>query len=55
MTGTDHTKRNETFGMYKALGEMTVNVSAGIGYSLMPIRINCPAEIILVELTRSAG
>ncbi|HEV8387702.1 MAG TPA: metallophosphoesterase [Nitrososphaera sp.] len=52
MTGTDHAKRNETFGMYKALGEMTVNVSAGIGYSLMPIRINCPAEIILVELTR---
>lgn len=53
MTGTRYVKRNETFGMYKAL-DMIVNVSAGVGFSLMPIRINCPAEIIHVELTRSS-
>ena len=51
MTGTHYAKRSETFGMYKAL-DMNVNVSAGVGFSLMPIRINCPAEIIHVELTR---
>jgi predicted MPP superfamily phosphohydrolase len=52
MTGTHYAKKNETFGMYKAL-DMTVNVSAGIGFSLMPIRINCPAEVIHLEMTRS--
>jgi predicted MPP superfamily phosphohydrolase len=38
--------------MFSSLDGMAVNVSSGIGYSLMPIRINCPAEIILLELSQ---
>jgi uncharacterized protein len=50
MTGTHYAKRNEAYGLYRA-GDMYVNVSAGIGYSLMPLRINCPSEITLIELS----
>ena len=52
ITGTDYASRKEAFGLYKTSNGMYVNVSSGIGYSLMRIRVNCPPEIILVELTR---
>ena len=50
LTGTEHASRKEAYGMYKSIAGLNVNVSAGIGYSLLPIRINCPAEIIRIEL-----
>lgn len=53
LTGTHHAKRDEAFGLFKSADGVHVNVSAGIGYSLLPVRINCPAEIILIELSRS--
>jgi predicted MPP superfamily phosphohydrolase len=52
LTGTRHAKRKESYGAYRTSSGMFVNVSAGIGYSLLPIRINCPAELVLIELTR---
>jgi predicted MPP superfamily phosphohydrolase len=52
LTGTRYAKPSETYGMFSSLDGMAVNVSSGIGYSLMPIRINCPAEIILLELSQ---
>jgi predicted MPP superfamily phosphohydrolase len=52
LTGTDHATRKEAYGLYRK-DHMNVNVSAGIGYSLLPLRINCPAEIISIELTGS--
>jgi predicted MPP superfamily phosphohydrolase len=51
LTGTRYAKRNETYGLFRRTNGMVVNVSSGIGYSLMPLRINCPAEIILIELS----
>jgi predicted MPP superfamily phosphohydrolase len=53
LTGTEHASRREAYGAYKSLGGLSVNVSSGIGYSLLPIRINCPAEVILIELANS--
>ena len=50
LTGTRYAKRSETFGLFRSLNGMAVNVSSGIGYSLMPLRINCPSEIILIEI-----
>jgi predicted MPP superfamily phosphohydrolase len=50
LTGTRYATRRESYGTYRTSGGMFVNVSAGIGYSLLPIRINCPAELILIEL-----
>ncbi len=50
LTGTEHASRKEAYGMYKTMTGLNVNVSAGIGYSLLPIRINCPAEITKIEL-----
>jgi predicted MPP superfamily phosphohydrolase len=52
ITGTRHAKRKESYGAYRTPDGMFINVSAGIGYSLLPIRINCPAELVLIELTR---
>lgn len=52
LTGTNYATRQESYGTFKTLGGMFVNVSAGIGYSLLPIRINCPAELVLIELAR---
>lgn len=50
LTGTTHATRRESYGTYRTPDGMLVNVSAGIGYSLLPIRINCPAELVLIEL-----
>ncbi len=50
LTGTKYASRRESYGTYRTSGGMFVNVSAGIGYSLLPIRINCPAELVLIEL-----
>ena len=50
LTGTRYARRNETYGMFRSPNGMAVNVSSGIGYSLMPLRINCPAELILIEI-----
>jgi predicted MPP superfamily phosphohydrolase len=50
LTGTKYASRQESYGTYRTTGGMFVNVSAGIGYSLLPIRINCPAELVLIEL-----
>jgi predicted MPP superfamily phosphohydrolase len=52
LTGTRYARRHETYGLFRSLNGMAVNVSSGIGYSLMPVRINCPAEVILLELSR---
>jgi hypothetical protein len=49
-TGTKYAKRRESYGAYKTPDGMFVNVSSGIGYSLLPIRINCPPEVTLIEL-----
>ena len=50
LTGTEHASRKEAYGLYKSVTGLNVNVSAGVGYSLLPIRINCPAEIIKIEM-----
>ena len=50
LTGTTHATRRESYGTYRTPSGMFVNVSSGIGYSLLPIRINCPAELVLIEL-----
>ena len=52
VTGTERASRQESYGMF-AKGKMRVNVSAGIGYSNLPIRVNCPPEVILIELSGS--
>ncbi|MGI0023637.1 MAG: metallophosphoesterase [Nitrososphaera sp.] len=50
ITGTRHARRKESHGTFKASDGMFVNVSSGIGHSLLPIRINCPPELVLIEL-----
>lgn len=50
LTGTHYATRQESYGTFRTTGGMFVNVSAGIGYSLLPIRINCPAELVFIEL-----
>jgi predicted MPP superfamily phosphohydrolase len=43
--------RNYTHGYWKHSG-MHGYTSAGIGCSALPIRFNCPPEIVLIELRR---
>lgn len=51
-TSTKYAQRKEILGFFKR-DEMHVNVSGGIGYSALPIRINCPSEIVLITLKKS--
>jgi predicted MPP superfamily phosphohydrolase len=51
-TSTRFAQRNETLGLFKR-DTMYVNVSSGVGHSALPIRINCPAEIVLITLKKS--
>lgn len=50
VTGTKYATRKESMGLYMKHG-MHVNVSSGIGKSALPIRINCPPEVTILELT----
>ncbi|HEX2014649.1 MAG TPA: metallophosphoesterase [Nitrososphaera sp.] len=50
LTGTKYAKRSESYGVYRTSDDMFVNVSSGIGYSLLPLRINCPPEVTLIAL-----
>lgn len=49
-TATKYAKRNECSGTYKITDGTFVNVSSGVGHSLLPIRFNCPAELVVLEL-----
>ncbi len=51
-TSTKYAQRTEALGFFKR-DKMYVNVSGGIGHSYLPIRINCPAEIVLITLKKS--
>lgn len=53
VTGTHYAKRSEAFGLFRTSSGMAVNVSAGIGYSNLRVRINCPPELVRIELVRS--
>ena len=48
-TATKFATRREAYGLYKRQN-MYVNVSAGIGRSALPIRINCPPEVSILRL-----
>lgn len=48
-TSTKYAPRNECYGLFKKKKSI-VHVSAGIGYSALPIRINCPSEITVFTL-----
>jgi predicted MPP superfamily phosphohydrolase len=52
-TSTRFAQKDEAVGLFKK-GDMFVNVSAGIGHSALPIRINCPAEIVLISLKKES-
>ena len=52
VTSTKYAQRKEALGFFKR-DKMYVNVSGGIGHSLLPVRINCPAEIVLITLKKS--
>ncbi len=45
--------RAYTYGLWRHR-EMHGYTSAGVGCSMLPIRFNCPPEIVLIELRRSA-
>jgi hypothetical protein len=51
VTGTKRASRRESYGMFRTADGMVVNVSAGIGHTLLPIRVNCPPEIVMIEFT----
>jgi hypothetical protein len=51
-TGTRFATRRESYGFFRTTSGLHVSVSAGIGYSLLPIRINCEAEITYIEFSR---
>lgn len=53
LTGTDRASRREAYGLFDAKDGTRVNVTAGVGHSLLPIRINCEAEIVLIEFSRT--
>jgi predicted MPP superfamily phosphohydrolase len=44
--------RSYTHGYWQHRG-MQAYTSAGIGCSMLPIRFNCPPEIVLIELRRA--
>jgi len=50
VTGAKYARRKESHGTFMTSGGMLVNVSSGIGHTLLPIRINCPPELVLIEL-----
>jgi len=52
LTGTRWVNRKECYGTYMTSDGMFVNVCSGVGYSLLPIRINCPSELIVIELVK---
>lgn len=52
LTGTDHASRREAYGLFEVKGTR-VNVTSGVGYSLLPIRINCEAEIVFIAFGRA--
>lgn len=51
VTSTKFTQKNEVLGLFKK-NNTYVNVNGGIGHSALPIRINCPSEIVLITLEK---
>lgn len=52
ITSTKFAQKNEVLGLFRK-NKMFVNVSGGIGYSALPIRINCPSEVVLITLKKN--
>lgn len=52
VTSTKFVQKNEVLGLFRK-NNTNVNVSGGIGHSALPIRINCPSEIVLITLKKN--